>query len=1771
MADNPFDLLDDATPDTLAPAPEPNWTERFWINFDAAQRQNTILGAAHDASSESRREERQRFDRKYDVFPAWQTWGEGTSSLAGQIVGTAASPENFIPIGLGEKVLVAGKATVTGLWARVFAGAVDSAAANAVSDATIQGIELEAGHRDGFDPVQYGASILLGTAIGGFAPVAVAGAKKVVAKLKPGEAPVPEANPFDTLDDRGAAPMVDQADPEASKLPDDAAIAAETKVDDAPAAAPVDKPAELPDQVEAAETVPADTTPAVRDTIGEVLSDRASEARGISITPEQTQRVIDIVAPDPGKEPRKPQSLIDFIAAEGGLRQSGELDTIGLKRKFVPGRGALVRATGMELDRAREAAAQAGYFNHLYGSADDATAKSTVADFLNLLDQETRGTPVYSMAEGERVTALKAHEEALASRADYKKFVEEMHAQINELNLGVSVDDGVLARASEIVLNEKSSPLDAWDRAVLEDEARLASHLDEQGKGYKDDERYGDIPFFDEGPSRAYAPAGGAPRGAGRERGSGRREGNAPGGRKPQDTGRDAEQAAQLDEFFSIATTPSGTHASGRIRMPQAMKPGAAIERIARVRETAEALAKKLEVHATRQGRISHRNALGVYNTKSGVVRMKSLDDFDTLTHEYGHHLDVHVPSVKGFIKKHSKFFQTLDYDPSKGRDYEGFAEFFRLWITNRAFVETQYPGEAREFGDLLVKTAPDMAKAIDAARDAWDDFLAAPSSVAVTSTIVSGRKEGWFASSSSELKKHGVGGTISEVLQRIYAFGFDDLNPIRRAVSYLQDLHLTNKGKALDLKVTSDPYKLARMSRGSYSAGHMDIMYGVADYRSVHPSSPSLRDAIIEAMGAPNTLSKWNDAKATEFGAYLWSRRAIGEWERFKQGLIPNPPDKLTEGDHLQNVIDMETANAQFVTAAAKVHEFARALWKKKYDAGLIDQTTYDEGLAIKDYVPGLRDFSSDTDMKTPGGPNKQGKTAKGGFARRFKGSKRDVINPLESLAADAYETSMAIARNDVVKALDRLSRTAGVGAGAIAERIPAKEMKMAAMVDPLEAVENAARAMGLSKPDIVTLRDSVESAVGSEKAAIFRPAIINEKGEPIVFFRDGGQLKALRLADGKFGLDMYRTISAMSQHEKNFWLELVAVPARLLRLGVTTAFEFIAANFIRDQAMAIIYYGKPFRRLKASLQGAADDLMGRETARNYARVYGISGGQEVASLSKAMAERDISALKRKGWLAQRLTSFRGILTVAEIAETSTRGGLFRTFKEEAEARGLDEFEALMEASWRARDHLDFDRRGSGMAALAKVIPFLNVSLQGLDKSARHMLAPIARKMLGQAVTPADNQALGTAVKAWARLAGLVTASVSLYALMRQHEDHDEISEYTRSTHWMIKTGEKWTAVPKPFDFGAFINLGEAAYDAMVEKDPSAAGRWLDSLQYSIMPPSLIEGNPAIKSYFEVKSNRDFFSDAPIVPDHLLGMEPFLQYTARTSALSRQLGDLFNVSPLMADHLITAHLGSWGRTGLSLYDMAQPDAPGFAWDDAPIARRFIKDAAKGSQSGTMFWDLVSTREGVLEGKAKSWKALAEGGDPARAQDYFAGLDDIAKTYVALSTMDAETRRLHPLIRARGAIEAISAMRRDMAAGRLSAFDGTPIAVSPASRTAADDILSTLAMALARNALKTTGIAGWAQRRPMDEEGFYRELEALDPKLLERLGSGYTEKKVWKADAIEKAWPELRDRVLAEGSDAVTADLAAVVKGAGPALFGLKPLKQAKPKIAPGG
>lgn len=268
---------------------------------------------------------------------------------------------------------------------------------------------------------------------------------------------------------------------------------------------------------------------------------------------QQIDRIVQSQYPSE-RAPRKPQSLFDFIAANGGIADdAGELAALGLSRKFVPGRGALLRKSGKSLDYAREAVAEAGYFNHIYGDTERASSMSTPDDLLKLLDQEARGQPVYSvLQDADRISAVEAHEAGNAARDAYRRLVEEIDTARNELNLEHEIDDAILTRASEISAREDVDPVTALERAMEEDYRAFAKALEERGEGLSNEPEF-DIPFFED--FRSGSEPSGDARAASTGSGSGDGRTSSPDRQQLQNVGSAQRQAQGLNPTQTVDAT----------------------------------------------------------------------------------------------------------------------------------------------------------------------------------------------------------------------------------------------------------------------------------------------------------------------------------------------------------------------------------------------------------------------------------------------------------------------------------------------------------------------------------------------------------------------------------------------------------------------------------------------------------------------------------------------------------------------------------------------------------------------------------------------------------------------------------------------------------------------------------------------------------------------------------------------------------------------------------------------------------------------------------------------------------------------------------------------------------------------------------------------------------------------------------------------------------------------------------------------------------------
>lgn len=1173
---------------------------------------------------------------------------------------------------------------------------------------------------------------------------------------------------------------------------------------------------------------------------------------------------------------------------------------------------------------------------------------------------------------------------------------------------------------------------------------------------------------------------------------------------------------------------------------------------------------------------------LGQHNANTGVTRTAIPMDMETLAHEGGHALEVRFSQTR--VQNETlrlimdRWRNELEPLATMGRDQlsEGFAEFFRRYVTNPSAAENAAPNFMNEFEDFLDAAEPGLRDALEQVQVGYQDWIDAPSGVAVASTIKSSRKPSLVRQWVDKYGLKGFREAASEDFNKVYTGVIDDLNPMNQAVSRLLDIASRNirttlgVRQAIGVTAANDPYKLLRLARNAYQRGHMALMRGVIPYMGTDFKGASFRDAMGTAFGGFDAES-WSDENRTRFDSYLTSKRMVREWDRFKAGEIARPPDKLSKADHEQNIAELEAQNPSFRQGAERLYEYQGNLLKLAYDAGFMSKDAYETYIQRNDYyVPLNRYFSEDEKLSVDGQSFAEDGSRR--LMRQFRGSTRDIISPTESIAKFTYELHYIIARNDAVKALDTLARAAGPGGGQIAERIPNVQVR-GMSVDAVEVVKQAGKAQGLDDQDLMFMVKAIEDGLGEDtETTLFTAGEINAAGEPIIFMWEDGKRVPLRLNDPDIGGDMYEAITGLGKEWGGFSLYLASLPTRMLRAGVTLDPAFIGANFARDQFAAWIN-SDDFTPFVTGVRGTAEAYranMGQEAndADLLNAMGGIMGGASVAELSETRVKRDIERLRTKGIRFTEGFNFitnRGRLQeVTGITESGTRIGVFRNARQRALNDGLSEYEALIEAAYSANDIIDFGRHGSKMLAVRRLVTFLNASLQGLDRSirtgigqteskvaVRDLVSPYIKHRTGQPLTILERKQVSTAAKFHAKMVsiGLIGAAMSL--LYMDDEEYQEIPEYIRDTHWVFKIEDgSWVRFPKPFELAIYSNIAERAIEYGVGGDEAALDRMRRGLFAVLIPPHTV---PGVQTGYELWANKSAFSGAPIVNDMLLAYEPEMQFTSYTSEFSKTMAQWTGVSAAKLDHAIMGITGGLGRIALDASNQTFPaigqglDAAGLPTmgfsttprtairqNDIPFIKRFTTDPARSSLSRREFYQQMARTDGEMSMVANSYKERWDRGEYLEATQLLSRRSEQQRAYALLEGHgSAAEKRLHPMNRARDILSTTNSIKRELATGELKRADGT--AYSPSDRRTILQMIEQVQMREARNAMVMIGLPGYAQRKILDNEPIWKELQAKAPDLWVELDYRLNKKKIQPMDVIRTEWPALRQRVMAPG------------------------------------
>ncbi len=1213
-----------------------------------------------------------------------------------------------------------------------------------------------------------------------------------------------------------------------------------------------------------------------------------------------------------------------------------------------------------------------------------------------------------------------------------------------------------------------------------------------------------------------------------------------------------------------------------------------------------------------RAGRAGAR-VFGQFSASTGITRTAIPNDFPVLVHEGGHALEVR-PSTRDPLAQlkatHAAELVPGNPAPSALDLSEGFAEWFRFYLTDRTKAQTQAPGFLKDFEDMLDNQEPGMVLDLQAIQDGFQALLKASPAGAVRSRIQSTERPGKLGEIKEELQEKGFRKTLSDKLYAFFRGYTDRWHGLKVAVDHMLEqggrqagINLA-EGERLVLKAINDPYKRARLAAQAKAQATATLLNGVRLRGMADPSGPSYQDALDAAFGG-NRRSQWNEEKAELFGSYLISRSMLAEFDRHDRGELENPPDQLIPRDVWAKAKDdIEKAHPEFARGASILYQFQQNMLKLMYQEGFLTAEDYQTYSNRVDYVPRNRVMPD----RSPSSVGAARGTKKRKVFMQFKGSTLDFINPLESIAQNVYAQQGRITLNGTIRALDNLARWAGPAGGPIAERLPARDMK-GVRVDVREAMKDAAKQ--LSPDDAQDLIDMVDELFDEDAAAtIFRATDINEKGEKIVYLYEDGKRVPIRMGDHDIGKDIFDAFTAVGTDNANMAFELATMGTQALRFGVTKAVSYVFNNFLRDQLQTWTL-SENYTPFVTGTKGLKHVVANDDVSKRAAAFGVMMGGIDTNLQESAARDRDIKSLRRKGFWAVPLNwpralhpvewSWKAFMRTMEITEAGTRVGHMQAIESRALADGMTPEEAAWEAAYGANDVMPFDRSGSKMMVIARLVAFLNAAVQGMSAAARTVsgerntytnyrdaVSPYLKAGMGQPVSVAEKAAIPNAAKVWVKMMTMGIVGVSLAALYGGDDDeskeHQEFNDYMRATHWFFKINGTWWRFPKPFELAAISNAMEAGFAGYWKQDPRALKTFAQSLKHTMIPPHELQ---AMKLYYEMMTGKDTFRDKDIVGGDLRALAPEYQFNAYTSEFGRMVGKALGWSPAQIDHFMAGALGTMGRDLMNASDYMLPRVnmmtggiiPGVSQtpraekslEDMWFISRFSRRAGRGSLSVEEFWKQASRDGGKYTQAAETYKRLVAAGraDPRlnfEAKSFMANLTDDQKAYAYLEGgwFDEKDKDLHPVHRSRQVLQAISGIRKDILMDNLIKRSTVPdrrhkfrepekVSLSPSDQRVVNEILEDLSMREARNALIVVGHPGWAQKEILSTGGLIKELQSKAPAVAEELEARLTKgrTKVVPFEKVQEAWPEARARILKEGPEASLADLRGYVPPSG--------------------
>ncbi|MEE9383169.1 MAG: LPD38 domain-containing protein, partial [Nannocystaceae bacterium] len=662
-----------------------------------------------------------------------------------------------------------------------------------------------------------------------------------------------------------------------------------------------------------------------------------------------------------------------------------------------------------------------------------------------------------------------------------------------------------------------------------------------------------------------------------------------------------------------------------------------------------------------------------------------------------------------------------------------------------------------------------------------------------------------------------------------------------------------------------------------------------------------------------------------------LFERQDIIDLLTYAEGELPGDPSRGSRLRLYQDVLD-ELMEVHFAIVDMNVQQGTIS----KKDAKLWK----DHGL----YVPFFRDLQELTTQADSKGPQTSAGLVFQTAVRRLKGAKDPLASPMQNMFDNWHHL---------------------IGSG----------LKNAAGARALQTAEGMGIVTRLNEPG-----KGVDRFTEKRRDTVF----IRENGKK-VWYQFNEATEGGRFTKEDHALVLQSLMGLHTEGLNHFSMRAMRFMKRQFTGIIVANPNFKIANLFRDSFQSAAIGGissNPWRNLvqgwKATAETSATNIAGLSTGGFFEQSGYIHGSDPEA----------INRLTTKGVKRNTILDFTNPLVVRDLwrkyqaigvrGENVNRAAVFET--------KLAQGKTLLEASFSARDLLDFTRNGSfrWVRIFGQTIPFFQARLQGLDRFGRGAMDPKQRAQF-RAVT-----------------ATYAMASLAAYLAIKDDDDYKQTEQWERDTyHFFRGPGDVLFRIPRPFELGAIGTIVERLAEQAVDKDAHAE-LFFDRLKFALGQTFAFNPIPqAALPVVELWGNKNFFTNRPIESLSMKNLPPEERRRIYTSETSVLLSRLYNtiaweeisLSPVQIEHLAQGYWGWFGAAVLGTIDLlvtrpaiGEPPKPAPQLQDWPFMGRWVRESPqRHTAPAEVYFELLKDAQQTFN----TIREARERGDAGRAQAIF--------------------------------------------------------------------------------------------------------------------------------------------------------------------------------------